>query len=78
MVNSNLEVATASIPSTVAITSISYSSSLLTISGKSPSEAEVLLYARKLESSGQFSRTIIANMKRVEDGSMTFALVLAK
>lgn len=78
MVNSNLEVATDSLPSTVALTSISYSSSLLTISGKSPSEAEVLFYARKLESSGQFSETIIASMKRMEDGSMTFTLLLTK
>ena len=78
MVNSNLEVATDSLPSTVSLTSISYSSSLLTISGKSPSEAEVLFYARKLESSGQFSETIIASLKRMEDGSMTFALLLTK
>ncbi|GAI07122.1 unnamed protein product, partial [marine sediment metagenome] len=78
MVNSNLEVATDSLPSTVSLTSISYSSSLLTISGKSPSEAEVLFYARKLESSGQFSETIIASMKRMEDGSMTFTLLLTK
>jgi len=78
MVNSNLEVATDSLPSTVVLTSISYSSSLLTLNGKSPSEAEVLVYARKLEGSGQFSETIIASMKRLECGSMTFTLLLTK
>ncbi len=74
--NGDLKVATSTLPSTVDLVSITRSSAGLTISGKSPSEAEVLLYASSLGASGRFSETIIAHMKKIEDEGVDFALVL--
>jgi len=75
-INSNLQVATNTLPSTVSLTNISHTGSMLTISGNSPSETEVLTYARSLDASGRFSEIIIASMKRTEDERMDFTLVL--
>lgn len=75
-INSNLQVATNTLPSTVSLASISYASSILTISGKSPSETEILSYARRLDASGRFSEIVIASIKKTEGESMDFTLVL--
>ncbi|MFH1087612.1 MAG: pilus assembly protein PilM [Chloroflexota bacterium] len=74
---SSIEVATASQPATIVVTSIGYADGSLTIGGSSPDEDQVLLYARSLEASGRFADVVIANMTRSPGGEMiVFSLVL--
>jgi len=68
-VNYNLQVATSALPGTISLTSISHAESILTISGTSPSEVEVLQYAQSLDDSGQFTEVLIASMRKIEDES---------
>jgi len=75
-VNQNLKVVTNTLPRTISLTSISYATDRLTISGISPSKAEVLSYAENLDASGRFSEIILANMKKIESEVMNFTLVL--
>ena len=77
-VNRDLEVATNILPSTISLNSISYASGRLTLSGRAPSEAELLSYARSLGDSGRFSEIITASMKKTEDEGMNFTLVLKR
>ena len=76
-INGDLEETTNSLQSSIGLTNINHSSGKLTISGRSPSETEVLLYARSLSDSDRFSEIIIASIRRVEeDGWMDFILIL--
>jgi len=76
----SIEVAVNRLPSTINLTSVSYTESTLTINGSSPSEAEVLSYLRDLDVSGRFAEIAITSMRRIEggeeDGGMDFTLVL--
>jgi len=69
-VNYNLHVATSALPSTISLVSISHAEGILTISGTSPSETEVLQYAQSLDDSGSFAEIIIASMRKIEDESI--------
>ena len=65
-INSDLEVTTNSLLSTINLSSISHDGGQLTINGSSPSETEVLAYARNLDASGRFSKVTIASLRRGE------------
>jgi len=65
-VDLNLHVATTALPDTISLASISHTESIVTISGTSPSEVEVLQYAQSLDDSGQFTEVLIASMRKVE------------
>jgi len=77
-INGNLEITMDNLPKIIELTGIECTGNNVTINGRSPSETEVLLYARSLDSSGQFSQTNIGSMVRNESGGMTFTLVLTK
>jgi len=66
-VDHNLHIATSALPDTISLASISHTESILTISGTSPSEVEVLQYAQSLDDSGQFTEVLIASMRKIED-----------
>jgi len=76
--NGSLGVIVSSLPSTISLTSISHADGILTITGRSPSEVEVLSYLRNLDNSGRFFEVFITGMKRIEDEGegmdFTFAL----
>ena len=74
-INRDLEATIESLPSTISLSSISHANSILTISGRAPSEREVLLYLRQLDTSGRFSEITIENMLRIEDEGMDFTLL---
>jgi type IV pilus assembly protein PilM len=81
-VNGDLKATTDNLPSTITLISISHTGGVLTINGTSPNEADILSYARSLDSSGRFSETIIASIKKLEgegedeDEGMDFTLIL--
>jgi type IV pilus assembly protein PilM len=74
--NTSLQTATSSIPGGVAITGIARDGELLAMSVDSASEAEVLVYARRLESSQRFASVSISRMQRTDTGGMSFVLLL--
>jgi len=65
-VDDNLHIATSALPDTISLDRISHAESILTISGTSPSETEVLQYAQSLDDSGRFTEVLIASMRKVE------------
>jgi len=73
---SSIEVALNSLPTTISLTSVSYTNNTLTINGRSADEGEVLSYLQDLEASGKFSEVTITSMSRIEDEGMDFVLVL--
>ncbi len=73
--NNNLDTVTSALPSTVNLSDIINASDELTISGTSPSEADILEYATTLRGSGRFSQVIVTNIEQAEEG-MTFILTL--
>lgn len=75
-VNGDLKTTASALPGTVELIGVSHASNTLIISGNSPSETEVLVYARSLDASHRFSEVIIASMNRVEHGGMNFTLIL--
>jgi type IV pilus assembly protein PilM len=74
-INHDLEVTINSLPSTINLSSINHTNSILTISGRAPSEREVLEYLTALYASGRFGEISIANMSRVEGEGMDFTLL---
>ncbi len=77
-INGNLGVTMDNLPKLIELTSVECSGDTVSINGQSPSETEVLLYARSLRSSGQFSETDVASVARNESGGMDFTLVLKR
>jgi len=75
-VNGNLIVTVNSLPETVSLTSINQNRETLTISGRAPSETDVLSYLRKLEDSERFSSITIINLKKTADGHTDFNVIL--
>jgi type IV pilus assembly protein PilM len=65
-VEHNLHVATTALPSTINLAIINHTEDTVTISGKSPSEVEILQYAQTLDDSGLFTEVLIASIRRVE------------
>jgi len=78
VINGDLDVTTKSVPGTINLTAIDYTDNGLTITGSSPSEAEVLSYATSLDASERFSEIIIASMMKTEDGGINFILILRR
>ena len=76
VVNGDLKITSSALPDTISVTNISHTGNMLTISGVSPTEAEVLSYAWNLYNSGRFTMTIIAVMKKTGDEGMDFTLTL--
>ncbi|MBA7716961.1 hypothetical protein ES703_126046 [subsurface metagenome] len=74
-VNDNLKVTISSLPSTVSLKSINYANNMLIITGKTPSEKEVLSYLDKLNSSGGFAEITISKITRINDEWMDFTLL---
>jgi len=74
-INHGLEVTIKSIPNTISLSSISHDNSILTISGRAPSEKQVLKYIMELDASGRFGEITITNMGRAEGEGMDFTLL---
>ena len=74
-INRDLETTIKSLSSAISLSSISHADNILTISGRAPSEREVLSYLRKLDTSGRFGEITIENMIKIEDGGMDFTLL---
>ena len=74
-VNNDLEVTLRSLPTAISLSSISHANSILTISGWTPSQQEVLSYIQKLDTSGRFGEITVTSMSRIEDGGMEFTLL---
>jgi len=66
-INGDLEATVYNLVSGIDLRSISHSGQGLNIQGRSPSEVEVLEYARNLDASGRFSEVTVASIRRVGD-----------
>jgi len=75
-VNGNLEVAVSSLQGAISLTSISHASSIMTLNGWSPSEAELLSYLRSLDTSRRFSEITFTSIGRIEGEGVDFTLAL--
>jgi type IV pilus assembly protein PilM len=73
-INHNLELTVKSLPNAISLTSINHANSILTISGKAPSENEVLLYLEKLYNGGSLGEITTTNMIRTNGKAMDFTL----
>ncbi len=71
-----LELAVNRLPRTISLTSINYANRILTMSGRTPSEDEVLSYLQDLDKGGGFPQITITSMKRIEGEGIDFTLVL--
>jgi type IV pilus assembly protein PilM len=65
-VNNNLDEVVGALSDTIILDSISHTGGTLTVSGSSPSAAEILQYAQRLDDSGRFAGVIIASINKVE------------
>ncbi len=65
-INRDLDATMGSLPTDVSLSSIGHITSILTITGRAPSEKQVLLYLTNLDTSGRFSDITITNMTRIE------------
>jgi type IV pilus assembly protein PilM len=74
-VNGNLKMTMSSLPSNMNLKRIDYSSNMLIITGRSPSEKGILSYLDELNSSGKFAEITISNMTRIDDEWMDFTLL---
>ena len=74
-ISRDLEITIRSLPGTISLSSISHASNILTISGRAPSEKQVLTYIMELDASGRFGEITIANMSRIEGEGMDFTLL---
>ena len=74
--NNSLQTATSSVPGGVTITGIAHDGEILSMSVDSASEADVLIYARRLQSSQSFAKVSISRMQRTGIGGMSFVLTL--
>ncbi|MFC1934156.1 PilN domain-containing protein [Chloroflexota bacterium] len=76
-INRDLEATIESLPESVNLSSIGHITSMLTITGRSPNERQILSYITKLDSSGRFGDITITNMARIEgeDEGIDFTLV---
>ena len=71
----DLSAAIEGLPRSVSLTSLRHISNVLTITGISPSEKDILSYITKLDSSGRFGNIVITDMTRTEDGDIDFTIV---
>lgn len=73
--NGSLRLAATSLPANVSLSSIIHDGDSILVEVQSPSETQVLGYARFLEASGEFARVSIVRMRRIEGEDMTFILI---
>ena len=74
-INRDLEVTIISLPNTIKLSSVNHNNNLLTISGWTPGERDVLQYIQKLDKSNRFGEISITNMTRIADEGMEFTLL---
>ena len=67
VINGDLLATVNNLVSGIELSSIGHSGKELSINGRSPSEVEILDYARNLDDSGRFSEVTVESIKRVED-----------
>jgi type IV pilus assembly protein PilM len=75
-INGGLEETVNSLPSTISLNSISDTSGILNIQGRSQNERELLSYLTKLDASGRFAKITISKMSKTAGGGIDFILVL--
>ncbi len=75
-INGNLQAAVTSLPDTISLNSINQDDIILTVSGRSPGEADVLSYLRNLNDSGNFSEITIPSLERSDSEGIDFTLAL--
>ncbi len=74
-INNDLKVAITRLPGSVILGSIGHANGILTVSGRAPSEKNVLEYLAELDASGRFGEINISNMSRVGDEGVDFTLI---
>ncbi len=74
-INRDLEVAIEGLPADTSLSSITYASNTLTISGRAPSEKEVLAYLWELDAKGSLGDITVTNMSAIEGGGVEFTLL---
>ncbi|MFC1988395.1 PilN domain-containing protein [Chloroflexota bacterium] len=74
-VNRDLEAAVNSLPISINLSSVGHITSILTVTGKSPGESQILAYIRELDGSGRFGDITIIDMTRTESGEIDFTLL---
>ena len=77
-VNGDLALIMNELTSGLALTKVSEAKTTFTVSGKVPDEESVLSYARKLDLSGRFAKTVVTSISQDENGKMTFVLTLMR
>ena len=75
-INDDLLAITNVLPETITLTNITHKLDIMTINGSAPGEKDILLYARELDTCGRFSETTISSIRKIDDASMSFTLVL--
>jgi len=65
-VNHNLDEVVAALSDTITLANINHAEGALTVSGSSPTAAEILQYAQRLDDSGRFAGVIITSIRKVE------------
>lgn len=75
-VDGDLDTITKLLPKVVYLTSVNLGSDNVTLTGSSPTETELIDYARLLDNSKRFINVTIASIKETSDGRMGFILVL--
>ena len=73
--NNDLSAALKSLPASVNMSTLNHIDNVLTITGRSPTEAFVLSYITKLDATGRFGSITITDMTRADDGNFDFTLV---
>jgi type IV pilus assembly protein PilM len=73
--NHDLAAAMEGLPQNVNLSSIRHIANILTVTGNSSSERQILSYITALDSSGRFGNIIITDMTRAEGGVIYFTLV---
>ena len=71
----DLAAAMDSLPQSISLSSIRHIGNVLTITGESRSEKQILSYITKLDSSGRFGNLVITDMTRTADDQIVFTIV---
>lgn len=77
-VNGDLDVMMDGLTVGLVLTNAVEGKTAFTVSGVAPDEQAVLSYARKLDLSGRFARTVVTGMSLEDDGNMKFILTLTR
>lgn len=75
-VNSDISTVTSLLPGIVTVSSITYGSQGLTITGTAPDDTTIVDYVRALRNSNQFSQVLISSMNELEFNNWQFTLTL--